>query len=145
MVEHVLGIGQDSTKTCSEILKDIRRSKMDLNGQVVQQICGSDHLRSRSESPRGYWRESRRESQRSYLRDQSIGRPRRNMPQHICYFCGKDGCFSRDDHTKCSAFGEQCRKCRSQDHFQGMIACERGYSSRRGRRELSRPRSGRAV
>ena len=66
-----------------------RRSNMDLNGRVVQQVRGRDRLRSRSESPRGY----RRESPGNFRRDQSLGRHRQGTTGHVCYFCGKDGCF----------------------------------------------------
>ena len=106
-----------------------RRSNMDLNGRVVQQVRGRDRLRSRSESPRGY----RRDSPGNFRRDQSLGRPRQNTTGHICYFCGKDGCFSKDDHGKCPAFRQQCQQCRGQDHFEGTVACKRGY-----RREFPR-------
>ena len=118
-----------------------RRSNMDLNGRVVQQIRGRDRIRSRSESPGGY----RRESPKSFRRDQSLGRLRQSTTGAICYFCGKDGCFSRDDHGKCPAYRQQCRQCGGQDHFQGTVACQRRFSSRRGRRDQSRTRTGRAV
>lgn len=118
-----------------------RRSNMDLNGRVVQQVRGRDRLRSRSESPRAY----RGESPGNFRRDQSLGRPRQDTKGHICYFCGKDGCFSRDDHGKCPAFRQQCRQCRGRDHFQGTVACQRRWLSRRGNRDQSRTRGGRAV
>ena len=106
-----------------------RRSNMDLNGRVVQQIRGRD--RQRSKSPRGSWRES----PRRYQHDQSWGKPRRDPTGNVCYFCGKDDCFSRDNHEKCPAFGEQCHQCRGYDHFAETVACQRGY-----RREFLRSR-----
>ena len=113
-----------------------RRSNMDLNGRVVQQVRGRDSLPSRSEYPRSSWRGSphpRRLSPRRFQHDQSWGRPRRDTSGNDCYFCGRDDCFARDDHGKCPAFGQQCQQCRGQDHFEGTVACKRGY-----RREFPR-------
>ena len=107
-----------------------RRSNMDLNGRVVQQVRGRDSLPSRSEYPRSSWRGSphpRRGSPRRFQHDQSWGRPRRDTSGNDCYFCGRDDCFARDDHGKCPAFGQQCQQCRGQDHFEGTVACKRGY------------------
>ena len=113
-----------------------RRSNMDLNGRVVQQVRGRGSLPSRSEYPRSSWRGSphpRRLSPRRFQHDQSWGRPRRDSSGNACYFCGSDDCFARDDHGKCPAFGQQCQQCRGQDHFEGTVACKRGY-----RREFPR-------
>ena len=113
-----------------------RRSNMDLNGRVVQQVRGRDSLPSRSEYPRSSWRGSphpRRVSPRRFQHDQSWSRPRRDTSGNACYFCGRDDCFARDDHGKCPAFRQQCQQCRGQDHFEGTVACKRGY-----RREFPR-------
>ena len=107
-----------------------RRSNMDLNGRVVQQVRGRDSLPSRSEYPRSSWRGSphpRRGSPRRFQHDQSWGRPRMDTSENACYFCGRDDCFARDDHGKCPAFRQQCQQCRGQDHFEGTVACKRGY------------------
>ena len=67
-----------------------RRSNLDLSGKLVQQIRGRDRLWSRSESPHG-----------SYKREQSRARPRKG--KSICFFCGDDRCFSKDE--SCPASG----------------------------------------